>query len=158
MRTEKAIKENSKSSRWTEKTETEAIWSYLQTSEVYRKSAGLYTILFHWFSLQKPDLEQFIQQQKAIVHLSEKGKADGLALVDDRTAREWHENSLQTCFIDGQYDAVFDMARFLESYCHRSGVKRIYGFVCNHKPAIAALEKRGFGKPSSTEIVYEKRM
>jgi RimJ/RimL family protein N-acetyltransferase len=158
MTEEKMARQTSKGSRFAEKTETAPIWHYLQTSEAYRKSAGLYTTLFHWYSLQKPDLKRFIHQQKAIAHLNENGEVNGLILVDDATAREWSENSMQTCLITGEHSTVFDMCRFLKSYCHCSDIKKLYFFACNHKPVIAALEKLGLEKPKMTEIVYEKRI
>jgi len=158
MTTEKITEENCKNSRWAEKTETEALWDYLQTSETYRKAAGLYTTLFHWFSLEKEDLERFIEQRKAILHLSETSKIDGIILIDDITAQEWHENTIQTCYIDGDHTAVLHMIRFLKSHCHALDIKKIYGFTCNHKPITTALEKLGFEQPDSIEIVYEKKI
>jgi len=158
MTTEKITEENSKNSKWAEKTDTNAIWDYLQTSEIYRKAAGLYTVLFHWFSLEKEDLKRFIEQRKTILHLSERGEINGLTLIDDATAREWHENTMQTCIIDGDYNAVFDMIKFLKSHCHALDVKKIYGFTCNHKPITTALEKLGFEQPDSIEIIYEKKI
>jgi len=154
--TENITKEKSKNSKWARENETEAIWNYLQTSETYLKAAGLYTILFHWFSLEKQDLKRFVKQRKAIVHKNKKGEVDGLMLIEDATAREWHENTMQTCYIDGDYKAVFDMIKFLKSHCYVLSVKKIYGFTCNHKPVTTALEKLGFKKPDSTEIIYEK--
>ena len=157
MTTEKITGENSTNSKWAEETEADAAWNYLQTSETYRKAAGLYTTLFHWFSLKKHDLKRFIEQRKAILHLSARGEIDGLTLIDDTTAREWHENTMQTCMIDGDYNGAFDMIKFLKSHCHAVGVKKIYGFTCNHKPIVTALEKLGFEQPDSMEIVYEKK-
>ena len=158
MTTEKIARENSKKSRWAEKIDTNAIWDYLQTSKTYRKAAGLYTVIFHWFSLEKEDLKRFIEQRKAILHLSETSKIDGIMLIDDITAQEWHENTIQTCYIDGDFNAAFDMARFLKSHCHSLGIGKIYGFTCNHRPITTALEKLGFEQPDSTEIVYEKKI
>jgi RimJ/RimL family protein N-acetyltransferase len=158
MTTEKIARETSKNSKWAEKTDTNAIWDYLQSSETYRKAAGLYTVIFHWFSLEKEDLKRFIEQRKTILHLSETSKIDGLMLIDDITAREWHENTMQTCIIDGDYNAVFDMIKFLKSHCHALDVKKIYGFTCNHKPITTALEKLGFEQPDSIEIIYEKKI
>ena len=158
MKTEKIAEEKSKNSRWTEETETDAAWNHLQTSESYRKAAGLYTTLFHWFSLEKHDLKRFIEQRKAILHLSVRGEIDGLMLIDDATAREWHENTMQTCMIDGDYNGTFDMIKFFKSHCHALGVKKIYAFTCNHKPITTALEKLGFEQPDSMEIVYEKKI
>lgn len=158
MVTESITGERSRSSRWAEKNETEAIWNFLQTSETYRKSAGLYTVLYHWFSLEKQDLKRFVEQQKAIVHENEKGEVNGLTLIDDTTAREWRESTMQTCYIDGDYNAVLDMVKFLKNHCCGLGVKKIYVFTCNRKPITRALEKLGFEPPDSIEIVYEKRI
>jgi RimJ/RimL family protein N-acetyltransferase len=156
MTTEKITKENSKNSRWAEENETEAIWNYLQKSKVYRKAAGLYTVLFHWFSLEKSDIERFIKQRKAILHINEEDRIDGLMLMEDATSREWRKNTIQTCYIDG--DSVLDMIKFLKSHCYTMGIKRIYGFTCNHKPIITALERLDFEPPDTTEVVYEKRI
>ncbi len=158
MVTENVTEEKSKSSKWAEENETEAIWSYLQTSETYRKAAGLYTVLFHWFSLEKQDLKQFVEQRKVIVHRNERGEVNGLTLIDDTTAREWRESTMQTCYIDGDYDAVLGMIKFLKNHCCGLGVKRIYGFTCNRKPITRALEELGFKLPDLMEIVYERRI
>ena len=158
MATEKIARENSKNSKWAEKIDTNAIWDYLQTSETYRRAAGLYTVIFHWFSLEKEDLKRFIEQRKAILHLNETSKIDVVMLIDDITAQEWHENTIQTCYIDGDHTAVLDMIRFLKSHCHALGVKKIYGFTCNHTPITKALGKLGFEQPDSIEIIYEKKI
>lgn len=157
MENERITTENAEASGWAAKNDVEALWNYLQNSETYRKAAGLYTMLYHWFSLEKEDLTRFVEEQKAIVH--EKGKGvDGLALIEDATAREWRENTIQTCYIDGNYKAVLDMTKFLKNHCKNMSVKKIYGFTCNHKPIISALEKLGFKYKGSTEIVYEKKL
>lgn len=158
MTTEKVVEEKSRNSRWAEKNETEAIWNFLQPSETYRKAAGLYTILFHWFSLEKQDLKRFVKQQKTIVHENKKDEVNGLTLIDDTTSREWQENTMQTCYIDGDHDAVFDMIKILKNHCCGLGVKKIYGFTCNRKPITRALEELGFRLLDSIEIVYEKRI
>jgi RimJ/RimL family protein N-acetyltransferase len=158
MVTENMEKEKSRNSRWAEKNETEAIWKFLQNSETYRKAARLYTVLFHWFSLEKQDLRRFVGQQKAILHENQKGEISGLTLIDDTTTREWQESTMQTCYIDGGYDVTFDMMKFLKNYCWSLGVKKIYGFTCNCKPITTALEDLGFEPPDEVEIVYEKRI
>jgi len=158
MVTENVTEERSKKSKFVKKDETEEIWSYLQNSETYRSAAGLYTVLFHWFSLEKAALKRFVEKQKAIVYENEKGELNGLTLVDDATARQWHEDTIQTCYIDGDNNAVLHMIRFFESYCHGLAVKKIYGFACNRKSITAALEKLGFEPPDSIDIIYEKRL
>jgi GNAT superfamily N-acetyltransferase len=147
----------SKNSKWAGRNETGALWSYLQGSETYRKAAGLYTVLYHWFSLEKGDLERFVEQRKAIVH-RKGGEIDGLMLIEDAPAREWHANTMQTCYIDGDYDSVFETAKFLQNHCYALGVKKIYGFTPNHKPVTDALEELGFKMPEAISIVYEKKI
>jgi len=158
MTTEKIAQAESKGVKWAEEDEAEAMWAYLQTSEIYRRSAGLYTILYQWFSLEKQDLKRFIEKRKAIMHKSREGEVDGLALIDDVTAREWHENTIQTCYIDGDYDAVLEMTKFLKNHCYMLGVKKIYAFTPNYKPVTTALERLGFKMPDEISIVYEKRI
>jgi len=158
MVAENVTEEISKKSRWAEKDQSETIWNYLQNSKTYRSAAGLYTVLFHWFSLEKAALKRFVEEQKAIMHENEKGELNGLTLIDDATARQWHEDTIQTCYIDGDRNAVLDMIRFFESYCHSLAVKKIYGFACNHKPITTALEKLGFEPPDSIDIIYEKKL
>lgn len=158
MVTKNVTDEISKNSRFAEKDETEEIWSYLQNSKTFRSATGLYTVLFHWFSLEKAALKRFVEEQKAIVHENEKGELNGLTLFDDATAREWHEDTIQTCYVDGDLDAVLGMIRFFESYCHDLAVEKIYGFACNRKSITTALEKLGFEPPDSVDIIYEKRL
>jgi RimJ/RimL family protein N-acetyltransferase len=158
MVTEDVKDERSEKSRWAEKGETEEIWNCLQNSKTYHRAAGLYTVLFHWFSLEKAALKRFLEEQKAIVHENERGELNGLTLIDDAPARAWHEDTIQTCYIDGDYNAVLDMIRFLKSHCYDLGIQKIYGFTPNHKPITTALEKLGFEPPDSVDMVYEKRL
>lgn len=157
-KTEKMRKEESTNSRWARQDETDAIWNYLQTSKVFRRAAGLYTVLFHWFSLEKHELERFIQQQKAIIHFSKRDRIDGLTLIDDTVAKEWQEKTIQTCLIDGNFTATCEMIKFLKTYCHAAGIKKIYRFACNHKQTLSAFEELGFEEPDSIDIVYEKKL
>ena len=158
MKNERLTTEKAEASGWATKNDVEMLWNHLQSSEIYSKAAGLYTVLYHWFSLEEEDLARFVEERKAIVHENEKGETDGLVLIEDATAREWHENTIQTCYIDGNYNATLDMTRFLKNHFKNTGVKKIYGFTCNHKPVISALEKLGFEPADSVEIVYERKI
>ncbi len=145
-------------SSWTNLSQSDAIWHYLQSSKTYRRAAGLYTILYHWYSLDMRDMERFIEQGKTITYSGEDGAIEGLILVDDAVSIEWHEKSIQTCYIDGDFETVLDMAKFLLSHCKTKDIDKIYGFTCNHKPITDALEKLGFKKPETITIVFEKRL
>ncbi|MEM0357225.1 MAG: GNAT family N-acetyltransferase [Candidatus Bathyarchaeia archaeon] len=158
MELEKPSEASSRLLRWADVGSLESVWGYLQASDVYRLAAGLYTVLYHWYSLDKSDLEHFIRHGKAIIYADESGAVGGLILVDDAVASEWHEKAIQTCYIDGACEAVLDMAGFLLAYCHQKGIEKIYGFTCNHKPVTDALEKFGFKKPEKTAIIFEKQL
>jgi len=155
---ENMTREVSENARWAEVNDTDSMWYYLQNSEVYREAAGLYTVLFHWYSLDKKDVEECIRQRKAILHENSKGEIDGLVLIDDAPSREWREKSLQTCYIDGDYTAALDMLKFLKNHCYTIVFQKIYAFTCNHKPIIKALDKLGFEIDESTDIVYAKKL
>ena len=155
-KTENVTNEASESSRWAELKDVNDIWSYLRNSNIYRKAAGLYTVLFHWYSLDKEDLEKFVKQHKAILHENKDGEINGLVLIDDAPSREWQEKSIQTCYIDGNYEVTLDMLNFLRNHCHHLGIRKIYGFTYDNKPVVKALEKLEFKIDEATKIVYEK--
>jgi len=148
----------SSGSCWADVSQLDTVWSYLQTSEVYRLAAGLYTVLYHWYSLDRRDLERFIENGKAIVYGASGEAVQGLILVDDAVSSEWHENALQTCYIDGEFEAASDMAKFLLAHCHKQGVGKVYGFTCNYPPIVEALERLGFKKPEAKAIIFEKSL
>ncbi len=158
MTLEKSSEEKSNNSSWASISQLDAVWRYLQSSEVYRKAAGLYTVLYHWYSLDRQDLEGFFRRGKAITCNSRDGTVCGLVLVDDGVSTEWRENSVQTCYIDGDFGAVLDMAKFLLAHCQEKGVEKVYGFTCNHPPITEALERLGFKKPETKAIVFQKSL
>lgn len=158
MTLEKLLGGDGGASSWAGISQSDAIWRYLQSSEVYRRAAGLYTVLYHWYSLDKRDLERFIGQGKAIIFSGQNGDVKGLILMDDAVSSEWRENAVQTCYIDGNFEAVLDMAKFLLAYCQTKGIEKVYGFTVNHPPITEALEKLGFKKPETKAIVFEKKL
>ncbi len=157
MITEKIKPRRSLKSKWSKLRDLKPIWMFLQKSEIFSKSARLFTILFRWYSLTLRDLEWFITQGKAVVY-ENRGKIEGLTLIDDSTAKEWQENTIQTCYIDGNEETIMDMLNFLATYCHKQGIKKIYGFTCKHQTVTSVMKKLGFEEPDEVEIVYEKKL
>ncbi|MEM3789310.1 MAG: GNAT family N-acetyltransferase [Candidatus Bathyarchaeia archaeon] len=158
MTLEKVSSGDGVSSSWASLNQLNDVWSYLQSSEVYRRAAGLYTVLYHWYSLDRHDLERFFEREKAVTYSGKDGAIRSLILVDDAVSSEWRENSIQTCYVDGDFEAILDMAKFLLAQCQTKGIKKVYGFTCNHKPITDALEKLGFKKPETKVIIFEKRL
>jgi len=158
MTCEKMEAEKSEKTRWVKVRDEREIWEFLGKSKCYAKSAGSFTILYVWTSLQKEDLNNFLAEKKAIIYRDENA-VSGLILIDDGVSREWSENSVQTCYVDGTQEAVLDMIRFLKGYCRESGVKKIYGFTCDHKPITSAFDIMGFERDKLTCIyLFEKRL
>ncbi len=146
-----------KNVRFAERSDVDAIWKFLVSSECFAKSAGLFTIVFRWMSLDHARLRRFIGRRMAIVHEQSKG-IDGLVLFDDTVKYAWQENSVQTCYVDGDFEAVLNMGRFLKSHLYNDGVAKIHGVMCNYASLTLAFSMLGFMAHHSTELVYEKKL
>ena len=158
MRLKNIVAEESHNSKWADKTQTEAIWNYMQLSEVFCQTARLYTIIFHYFSLGKHELKQFVKRRKAITHENKTGEIDGVLLIDDTMKREWHENTIQTSYVDGNHESVSEMATFLKNHAHTEGIKKIHAFAINSKPIRRAFEEIGFVPEDTIDIIYAKKI
>jgi len=133
----------------------ERMWSYLERSECFRRCHGLYTKLYVWVSLDRETLESFVENGKCIKS-EVNGEVLGLTLIDDEVGREWKENSIQICYIDGTFEAAVDMLKFLKNFCRKRGIGKIYAFSCECQPVIQAFKHLGFKRDENEEIVYEK--
>ncbi|MGB9134933.1 MAG: GNAT family N-acetyltransferase [Candidatus Bathyarchaeia archaeon] len=156
MRCERLQSEVSQDCRWARESEVERIWKFLGESEVFDASEGLYTVLFVWMSLERRDVERFVADRKAIIHI--RGSVvDGLVLVDDTVRKLWEET--QTCYIDGDRSAVSEMLKFLKAYAYREGFKRVHAFACNTSLIREMLTAAGFSRDDqNTEFIYEKTL
>lgn len=158
MTCEKMEAEKSEKTKWAKVRDEKEILEFLRKSKCYAKSAGAFTILYVWASLQKEDLKKFLAERKAII-CKDQNAVSGLILIDDGVSHEWSENSVQTCYADGPQEAVLDMIRFLKGYCRESGIKKIYGFTCDHKPITSAFDIMGFERDKLTCIyLFEKKV
>jgi len=158
MTCKKMEADKSEKTKWAKVRDEKEIWEFLRKSKCYAKSAGVFTILYVWTSLQKEDLKKFLAERKAII-CKDQNAVSGLMLIDDGVSREWSENSVQTCYVDGTQEAVLDIIRFLKEHCRESGIKRIYGFTCDYKPNISAFDIMGFERDTLACIyLFEKRL
>jgi GNAT superfamily N-acetyltransferase len=145
-------------SRWAKESDLEKICEFLANSEVFKKSAGLYTVLFTWASLDKQTLVRFIADKKAIVHGSNDA-IDGLVLIDETVKDVWREKSFQTCYIDGNHQAIVEMIKFFKTYSYQEGTTNVYAFACNTSTIAAALTEAGFSREEpETELIYQKKL
>jgi len=144
--------------RFAEKSDVDAVWSFLMNSEGFVRSAGLFTVLFRWMSLDRAALRRFVQKRMAIVYERDGKAVCGLVLFDNTVKIAWQENSVQTCYVDGDFEAVLSMGRFLKRHLYNEGVAEIYGVMCNYAPLISAFSTLGFRNQGRAEFVYEKKL
>lgn len=158
MKCKKLQTKKTENSRWAKESDLEKIWEFLTNSEVFKKSAGLYTVLFTWASLDKQTLARFIADKKAIVHDSN-NTVDGLVLIDETVKDMWREKPFQTCYIDGNRQVVVDMMKIFKPYSHQKGITNVYAFACNTPTIAAALTEAGFNREEpETELIYQKKL
>ena len=158
MKCEKLELEEAENCRWAQKSELEGMWAFLQSSEILRESAELYTVLFVWMSLARQDLEKFVVNEKAIVHYRD-GTLDGLVLVDETVREVWDGSPIQTCYIDGDLRTILDMMGFLKAYARQQRVTKVYAFACNTPTIVEALAKAGFSRDDpNSEFIYQKAL
>jgi len=150
--------EKIKNCKWAQRSDAEKIWKFLTNSDIFTKSAGLYTILFAWATLENQDLARFIVNKKAIIHESNDA-IDGLVLIDETVKNVWQEKPFQTCYIDGDHQGVRDMIRFFKTYSCQQEITNVYAFACNIPIISAALTEIGFNSEEpTTELIYEKKL
>jgi len=125
------------------KRDLEQIWEYLEKSKCFRRCHGLYAKLYIWVSLEKETLRSFIEDNKCI-KAEINGDILGLTLIDDEVSREWQESSIQVCYIDGNFEAVAIMSKFLKKFCKEKEVKKIYTVSSDHPTIIRVFEHLGF--------------
>jgi hypothetical protein len=114
--------------------------------------------VFTWFSLDKQDLTEFVHTERAVVHESN-DVIDGLMLVDDTSRQVWpEENPLQTCYVDGDQQAIVDMMTFVKNYAWEQAFRNVYAFACNTPLIATALTQAGFTSESTPELIYQKKL
>lgn len=140
-----------------EKSDLDTIWDFLQGSEGFSDSGGLFSVLYRWKSLDKADLQRFIERRMAIVYEQDKA-VNGLILFDDTVKYAWQENSFQTCYVDGDFEAVLGIVKFLKRILCEDGVTKIYGVMPNRVPIASAFLKSGFKVYDRMEFVFERKL
>ena len=158
MKCERPQPEEAVNCRWTRKGDVERIWKFLAGSGVFKASAGLYTVLFNWFSLDKKDLNRFATGGKAIIHQYD-DVVDGLILIDETVRDVWDNKPMQTCYVDGERRAISEMMKLLGTYAHAEDFATVYAFACNTPLVVEALTEAGFSRDDqNTEFIYHKTL
>jgi ribosomal protein S18 acetylase RimI-like enzyme len=136
------------------------IWQYIKRSPVFRKSAGLYTKWFVWYSLSEEDLRRFVSEGKAVVY-DPGGKVHGVMLIDDTAAEAKAERSIQSCYFDADTSkGVEALSSYLVNHAASKGLEKVRLWTYSDKRIIDSLKETGFGGEvdESTEVVWVKEI
>jgi ribosomal protein S18 acetylase RimI-like enzyme len=136
------------------------IWHYLKRSPIFRKSSGLYTKWFVWYSLGEEDLRSFVSDGKAVVY-HPSGKVHGVMLVDDTTMEAKAEKSIQSCYFDADArKGVEALSSYLVNHAASKGLEKVRLWTYSDKRIIDSLKETGFGGEvdESAEVVWVKEI
>jgi len=149
--------ESHQNARLADESDLDTVWKFLRSSQRFKESGGLYSVVFRWKSLDKIDLQGFVDRRMAVV-CEHDNTICGLTLLDDTVKHVWQENMMQISYVDGDSEAVLDMGRFLKGTFYEEGVAFIHGIILNVEPIVSAFSELGFDRGEHSEFVYEKRL
>jgi ribosomal protein S18 acetylase RimI-like enzyme len=136
------------------------IWKYLKSSSMFKKSGGLYTVWFVWYSLEEGDLARFTDLGGTIVY-APNGNVHGVMLVDDSTIEAMNEKSMQSCYFDSDTRrGVHALSSFLIDYAAKRNLKTVRLWTFSDSEIVESLKQTRFVEETdeSTEIVYSKEL
>jgi ribosomal protein S18 acetylase RimI-like enzyme len=143
-----------------DKEATQEIWDYLKGSPIFKKSSGLYTKWFVWYSLGKEDLRRFVLDEKAVIY-NPGGKVRGVMLIDDTTPESKADRSIQSCYFDaGENEGVEALSSYLTNLALRKGFEKVRLWTYPETKIIEWLKRHSFTGQieESTELVWSKHL
>jgi GNAT superfamily N-acetyltransferase len=146
--------------RFAEEEALPEIWMYLKSSPIFRRSSGLYTRWFVWYSLSKEELRRFVMNQKAVVY-GLGGRVRGVMLIDDTTAEARAEKSIQSCYFDAEnIKGIEALSSFLLNHAVSKGLEKVRLWTFRDERIIKSLREVGFAGEAeeSTELVWVKQL
>nr|MDO8134573.1 GNAT family N-acetyltransferase [Candidatus Njordarchaeum guaymaensis] len=139
---------------------TPRAWLFARSSPIFKKSGGLYTVRFVWYSLDEEDFRQFSSQGKTLVY-EHAGKIHGVMLFDESGTEVGVEKSVQSCYLDSDSSAgIRALSSFLVNHAADKGLETVKLWTYSDKEIIHSLKEIGFKgeEDESTGILYFKRL
>ena len=128
------------------------IWEYLQKSQIYRLSAGMYVRSWHWYPLDRKALRELIKEKSVAVT----GDVDGVAVINARGY--WKRNDvLQIVYLDSaSKKSLRDLIAFAANM-YNDGTYEHMHVVCYDSKSITSMLK-SFKKEEDSELflLYRK--
>jgi GNAT superfamily N-acetyltransferase len=132
--------------------ELEDIWGYLQRSKIYRLSAKRYVKSWHWYTLDKKALRDFIRDKSVIVA----GRpVDGIAIVNRRGCWD-RKNILQVVYLDAASAGPLGHLVSFVTNMYLDGGFREFQLVCHDSKRLTSFIEKFMTKDEEQFLLYNK--
>lgn len=132
--------------------ELDAIWHYLQNSEIYRLSAKMYVKSWHWYALTKKVLNDFIKEKCVIVTSR---PIDGIVLINRRGYWD-RTNIMQIVYLDSESACGLDQLVSFVTNLYLDGGFEELQIVCHACKLLASFIQKSMIKDEEQFLLYNK--
>ena len=131
----------------------EEIWQYLQSSEIFRLSAGRYVKAWHWYPLGRKVLQRLVRGRRVLV--AGNGRVDGVAVVNG--SGYWNRsNVLRIVYLDSQSaNSLKHLVSFAANLYMEGKFEELQVICYSDKKMESAVQKSGLLK-SEEFLLYNK--
>jgi RimJ/RimL family protein N-acetyltransferase len=145
-------KRNKSKARLAAAGELESIWNYLQNSEIYSLSAKRYVKSWHWYSLEKKALRNFIMEKRVIVA----GRpVDGIAIINRHGY--WDKTDiLQIVYLDAASASALGHLVSFVTNIYLDGEFDELQLVCHDSKRLTSFVEKFMIKDEEQFLLYDK--
>ncbi|HVX02221.1 MAG TPA: GNAT family N-acetyltransferase [Nitrososphaera sp.] len=133
------------------------IWVYLQSSQIYRLSAGKYVKAWHWYPLDKKALKWLIQEKSVAITVGDNG-IDGIVIINAKGY--WRRTDvLQIVYLDSESKKALQHLIAFAANMYESKKYRHMHIVCYDSKIITSM-LHSFKKEEDSELflLYSKEL
>ena len=141
--------------RFATEADLDKIWTYLQTSSIYRLSAGAYVKAWHWYPLNKKALSTLVRERNVAVT----GDVDGIVVISAKGY--WKRTDvLQVVYLDStSKESLQELISFAFNLYAKGGYVRLH-VVCHDSKSITSMLVKSFQKEQDDSehfLLYTKK-
>jgi GNAT superfamily N-acetyltransferase len=132
--------------------EVEGIWNYLQNSEIYSLSAKRYVKSWHWYSLDRKALKNFLKEKRVIVAGS---PINGVAIINKRGY--WDKsNIMQIIYLDAASAGALGHLISFVTNIYLDGEFEGLQLVCHDSKRLTSFIEKFMIKDEEQFLLYNK--
>lgn len=132
--------------------ELEGIWRYLQNSEIFHLSAKRYMKSWHWYSLDKKALQNFIRERRVIVA----GRPVGGIAIINRQGYWDKTNILQIVYLDAASAGPLCQLVSFVTNIYLDGEFEGLQIVCHDSRRLTSFVEKFMTKDEEQFLLYDK--